>query len=77
MNEPTTIHKTGDRVRISFQGRAVEAVVVLASPNGRSLFLEFDALLGGYVGQMPVLWEEGAFYDLIRREPVTIEKGGR
>lgn len=58
--------KVGQRVALTFGGRTVEATVVLASANGRSLFLEFEAVLGGYAGKMPVLQEEGGEYrDLV------------
>lgn len=51
--------KTGDRVSVTMEGRTVDAVVILASPNGRSLILQFEAILGGYVGMMPVLDDHG------------------
>lgn len=36
--------------------RFVDAVVIVASPNGRALIVAFDALLHGHVGMMPLLW---------------------
>jgi len=56
--------KRGETVRLTFAGRTVDAFVALASPNGRSLFLMFDAVVGGYVGGLPLLWDGAAF-----REP--------
>src|SRR5579859_1108556 len=56
-----TVYQTGDRVRIRYAGRQVDGQVKLASSNGRSLFLEFEALLGGYAGGMPVIEEAGRF----------------
>lgn len=71
---------TGQAVRISVCGRTVNGTVLLASPNGASLMLEFDAGLwvggdrGMYAGQMPVLkGDDGVFRDLIASEPVSIE----
>jgi hypothetical protein len=52
--------RTGDAVNVTLEGRTVEGVVLLASTNGRSLMLSFDAMLGGYVGQMPVLDADGS-----------------
>jgi hypothetical protein len=50
------LFKTGDRVAITLGGQSIAGVVLLASANGRSLMLEFDGVLGGYVGMMPILW---------------------
>lgn len=64
---------TGDKARVTFDGRTVDAVVILASANGVSLMLAFDAMLGGYVATMPVLYEGGAFVDLLGHRPVVLE----
>jgi len=73
------LFKTGDRVVVAYEGRGAEGVVLLASANGRSLMLGFDAALGlpgagAYVGMMPILWDEErrGFYDLIMDRPVKI-----
>jgi hypothetical protein len=75
--------KAGDLVwlttiRPSSPPERVPARVVLASPNGVSLFLEFDALVhvGGlwHVGCLPVLRDStGIYRDLVSGEPVVIE----
>jgi len=74
--EPDAPHvfKTGDALRIEYGGRIVEGRVKLASPNGVSLMLEYEALLGGYAGQMPVLYShtKKGFFDILVREPVTL-----
>lgn len=64
----------GDRVEICYVGRTVDGVVLLASPNSQSLMLGFEAILGGYVGMMPVLYEDGKFRDLINDQLVQITK---
>lgn len=52
-------YAVGDQVTITWaDGRVVPAAVILASGNGRSVVLEFEAILDGYVGQMPVLLDE-------------------
>ena len=68
--------KTGDRVMIRFEGQSVQGKVELASGNGASLMLAFEAVLGGYVGMMPVIREgDGPLYlDLIHGKPVTVER---
>lgn len=77
MSEPFPIRKTGDRVRVTFGGRKLDAVVVIASKNGQALAIEFDGLLGGpngfYVGMMPLLWRDGAFHDLGNQGIATLE----
>lgn len=66
--------KTGERLRLTYDGRTVDASVLLASGNGYSLMLSFEALLGGYVGQMPVLLEDdGAYRDLLKGQLVQLE----
>lgn len=65
--------RTGDLVQIEFAGRCVDGAVQLASPNGRSLMLVFEAVLGGYVGSMPVLATDDAhFADLVTGQSVSI-----
>lgn len=44
----------GEFVVVTASGRTVRAMVTLASANGRSIVLMFDAMLGGFVGVMPV-----------------------
>lgn len=69
------IFTTGQLVQITYRGRTVDGAVALASSNGKSLMLTFDAMLGGFVGAMPVLMDEqGVFRDLLEgKTPVTIE----
>jgi hypothetical protein len=66
--------RTGDPVSVTLEGRTVDGVVTLASANGRSLMLAFDAMLGGYVGQMPVLDAEGSgeYRDLLTGSVVQV-----
>jgi hypothetical protein len=63
---------TGDRVKITFRGRTVLGKVTLASGNGRSLMLEFEAILGGFVGMLPVVRLDGQYIDVFFGEPVEI-----
>lgn len=64
----------GEMVRVTYLGRTVEAEIILASSNGRSLMLQFDAILGNYVGMMPVLEVDGLYHDLLTSNEVSIEK---
>jgi hypothetical protein len=52
----------GDRVVLSVDGRDVDAVIVLASANGASLMVAFDAWLDGCVGMMPLLSDADGTY---------------
>lgn len=56
------IFKKGDRVLVECDGRTVDAVVALASPNGRGLMLNFGAVLVGHAGMMPVLQDNDGIY---------------
>jgi len=69
----------GDYVRATYQGRSVKAIVLLASPNGRSLIISWmatgDGMLGGHAGTMPILRDAGGYYySLMEGEPVTLER---
>lgn len=69
------VHATGALVRVTYRQRTVDATVLLASGNGKSLMLSFEALLGGYAGMMPVLWDDDAreFRGLVCGERVGVE----
>jgi hypothetical protein len=81
VSAPPIIFAKGDAVKITAGGRTVRGHVIMASPNGKSLFLDFDAMLhpdselGGYVGMMPVSWNEehASFEDLIKGGTIGIE----
>ena len=51
----------GDRVFIVAKGIQVEAEVVLASENHRSLMVTFEAILCGFAGMAQILWTDGAY----------------
>jgi len=72
MDAPPHIFRQNDEVMIGREGIHVIGHVTLASSNGLSLMLCFQAMLGGYVGMMPVLFEGGEFRDLIEGKPVTL-----
>jgi hypothetical protein len=51
--------QTGEAVIITtYTGRRVPAVVKLASANGLSLALTFDAMIGGWLGGLAAFWDE-------------------
>lgn len=55
-------------------GRVVEAMVTMASPNGRSLIVMFDAMIGGWVGMMPCFEAEDGSWTAIDGMPITITR---
>lgn len=66
--------KRGDPIRLTCQGRTVDATVLIASEDDRSLAVYFDGILDGHVGAMPIVRREGGYEALLTRTPVTIEK---
>lgn len=68
--------KTGDRVLLKLDKVESPATVLLASANGRSLMLGFEAMIGGYVGTMPVFWSDelGEFVDLINGREISVRE---
>jgi hypothetical protein len=49
--------KKGDQVKLTYEGHTVHGTLVLASPNSLSLFVSFEAILGGHVGGMALFKE--------------------
>jgi hypothetical protein len=64
--------KTGDLVWIGCDDRTVEGTILLASGNERSLMLGFEAILGGHVGVMPVLFVDGVYRSVVTGEAVAV-----
>ena len=75
--------KQGDPVRVTVDGRVVDAMIVLASANGGSLMIRFEAILDGCVGMMPLVgtvrighdggvdgWD---YHNLMTGRPVLVE----
>jgi len=68
------IFKTGDHITIAADSRIVPGIVLFASENGHSLMLQFEAILCGHAGMMPVLQEpDGGFVSLFG-DPVAISR---
>jgi hypothetical protein len=69
----TPAYRQGELVMVEADGRTAPGVVTLASPNGRSLVLEFEAVVGGHLGAMPVIGDDaGGFRDLLTGRPVKL-----
>jgi hypothetical protein len=64
---------TGDAVQIECAGRSISGTVILASENGRSLLLGFEAILDGCVGLMPVLRvDDGSYQSVVTGIPIGL-----
>lgn len=65
--DPPRVWKQGERVVITYGGRTVSGRVERASESGTAVMLAFQALLGGFAGHMPALWNPrlGEYQDII------------
>jgi hypothetical protein len=46
---------SGDKCQVTCAGRTVDGVIIMISENQISAFIEFEAMLGGHVGTMPII----------------------
>jgi hypothetical protein len=66
--------KDGDKLRLTVDGRTVDARVIFGSANGRSLMVGFEAIVLGHVGMMPLLQhDDGVYRSLVGGEEVKVE----
>jgi hypothetical protein len=74
MGSEGRLWRQGDRVLITIGSDSAPGIVILASGNGKSLMLQFEAILHGHVGTMPVLQEEdGCFRSIATGEVVELQ----
>jgi hypothetical protein len=67
------IYHKGDEVILKHGTHSVPATVILASPNGRSLGLRFEAIFCDHVGIMALLQEhDGTFRALMTNHVVEV-----
>lgn len=67
--------KAGDAIVIGYMERKIDGVIELASANGVSLMLGFDALISGHAGRMPVmLGADGIYRSILDDTEVTVTK---
>jgi len=71
------IFKTGDPVRITYEGETQDGEIFLACSTGLSITVTFNGRLGTYSGLMPLLWMEDQYIDLVSGKPVTVTRGCR
>lgn len=62
VDERVTPHNIGERpageLNLTHGGRTLPAKIRLASKNGLSIALMYEGILGGFVGMVPLLWDE-------------------
>ena len=64
-----------DRISITCDGQTIVGVILLASSNGKSLVLGFDAVIDGHVGMMPVLkGDDGVYRSIVSDIEVNIRR---
>lgn len=61
-------------VFVTYRGRTMVARPVLVSDNGESAMIQFDGMLGGYLGMMPISFDaEASLYrDLIEHDLLVV-----
>jgi hypothetical protein len=66
--------KKGDPVNIELEGRQIDAIVVIVNKFGKPGMVTFDGFIGGYLGMMPIQWEEDQqkYTDLIEGREIKI-----
>ena len=57
-----THYTNGDQIEVTCDGRTVEGVVLIASPNNVSLAIGFEAIFAGHVGMMPIFRHDDGVY---------------
>lgn len=68
----------GQRVQLDYNGQSIEALVTMASDNGRSLLLMFNGAFvtpsgGLQLKMMPLLMDDdGVYRDLTENAPATV-----
>ena len=69
------VFKKGQAVTIGLEGREIDAVIIIASENGKSLAAVFDGMIGGYVQMMPILYDDSKQYfkDLVKGRELIIK----
>lgn len=64
----------GDFVMVDSGADVFDAMVTLASPNGRSVMLMFDGIIGGFVGALPALLHDDGQWRALNGMPLTITR---
>jgi hypothetical protein len=72
MTEDGKLQRRGEFVWVTYSGKTVKAMCLLVSDNGVSAVIMFDAMLGGHLGMMPIVWTVGHYESLLEGLPLTM-----
>jgi len=64
----------GEVVIIRAGGRELAGMVAVASPNGRSVILKFEGVLGGWVGALPAFEELDETWTALNGMPLELSR---
>lgn len=64
--------RKGDWVRLGVDSHDLDALVIMASSNGRSLIVVCEAIVGGFVGTVPVFQEDDGRWTTLSGTPITV-----
>jgi hypothetical protein len=63
-----------DLIEITHEGRTIDGVVLMASENGKSLMIAFDAMISGHLGMMPLMMDGVTGQSIIDGTEVIIKR---
>jgi hypothetical protein len=66
--------RRGEYVTLDGAGEPIVAFVAMASQNGRSLILMFDAIVFGFVSCAPVLQRDDGQWALLTGQPIELTR---
>jgi hypothetical protein len=67
----------GDKIEIIHEGRIIDGIVLMASSNGLSLMIAFDAMITGHLGMMPVTMRDAVSgFSIIDGTEIMIKRKG-
>lgn len=70
-------YRRGDFVVITTDsGRELDAMITMASRNGRSLILMYDGMIGGWVGMLPAFQHDDGHWAALDNMPLQLRRKG-
>jgi hypothetical protein len=68
------IERRGEFVWVTYEKKLVKAFVAMVSDNGLSAIIMFDDMLGGFVGAMPIMFDEqtSEYVDVFQQKPLVV-----
>lgn len=68
------LERRGEFVWVTYERKLIKAMAVMVSDNGVSAILMFEGMLGGFVGAMPIVFDEHVqeYQDVFTGTPLTM-----